>query len=80
MELDKEELEATRNRKCEYCEKRATNKKIPDVDNDENEEARVIFLGRPFLKVELDGTDSDGYKTADFFQINYCPMCGRKLV
>ena len=32
------------------------------------------------IYVELDGEDSDGYKTVDFFKINYCPMCGRKLV
>lgn len=75
MDLDFEELEATRNKRCEYCEKRATNKRIQDVDNDENEEARVVFLDRPYLKVELDGEDCDGYKTADFFEINYCPMC-----
>ena len=79
MELDKEELEATRKRKCEYCYKKL-NKKIQDVDNDKEDEAKVIFLDRPYLKVELDGTDSDGYKTVDFFEINYCPMCGRKLV
>lgn len=24
--------------------------------------------------------DNDGYKPSQFFQINYCPMCGRKLV
>lgn len=23
--------------------------------------------------------DNDGYKPSQFFQINYCPMCGRKL-
>ena len=31
------------------------------------------------LYVEIEGQDSDGYKPSQFFQINYCPMCGRKL-
>lgn len=32
------------------------------------------------LYVEIEGQDNDGYKPSQFFQINYCPMCGRKLV
>lgn len=31
------------------------------------------------LYVEIEGQDNDGYKPSQFFQINYCPMCGRKL-
>lgn len=82
MDLDDQELEATkkmREKKCEYCSKKI-NKKINDVDNDEEDEARVVFLDASYLKVELNGEDADGYKTSDFFEINYCPMCGRKLV
>ena len=30
--------------------------------------------------VEIEGQDNDGYKPSQFFKINYCPMCGRKLV
>mgnify|MGYP006864526284 CR=1 FL=1 len=31
------------------------------------------------LYVEIEGQDNDGYKPSQFFQINYCPMCGREL-
>ena len=31
------------------------------------------------LYVEIEGQDNDGYKPSQFFQISYCPMCGRKL-
>lgn len=81
MELDDQELEATkknREKRCEYCSKKI-NKKINDVDNDEEDEARVVFLDVPYLKVELNGEDVDGYKTSDFFKIKYCPMCGKEL-
>ena len=65
---------------CEYCNKRASNKKIEDIDNDEQDFAQVvIFLDNAKLYIELDAEDSDGYKASDFFDINYCPMCGKKL-
>lgn len=66
---------------CKYCEKKANNKKIEDVDNDKEDGMYVAVLGdRPTLIVELDAIDNDGYKAEDYFQINFCPMCGRKLV
>jgi hypothetical protein len=66
---------------CKYCEKRVNNKKITDIDNDKEDWLEVILQGYSgnMIYVELDGTDNDGYKTCDFFKINYCPMCGRKL-
>lgn len=78
MELDNEELEVTkkmREKKCEFCKNRF-NKKIQDVDEHEEDEARIVFLDVPYLKVELNGKEKDGYdKPSDFFKINYCPMC-----
>jgi len=65
---------------CKYCNKRASNKKIEDIDNDEQDFAQVvIFPDSAKLYVELDAEDNDGYKAGDFFDIKYCPMCGRKL-
>ena len=64
---------------CEYCNKRVNNKKIKDVDNDKEDGIHITFLDKPYLNVELEATDKDGYKAEDFFRINYCPMCGRKL-
>lgn len=64
---------------CEYCGKRASNKPIKDVDDDTEDKITVVFLRSPMLNVELDAEDADGYKASDFFEINYCPMCGRKL-
>ena len=67
---------------CEYCKKIINNKKIRDIDKDKKEWLEIIYqpAHKFMIYVELDGEDSDGYKTADFFKINYCPMCGRKLV
>lgn len=66
---------------CEYCNKIIQNKKIKDIDNDKEDWLEIIFqkVHGSMIYVELDGKDSDGYKTADFFEINYCPMCGRRL-
>jgi len=66
---------------CEYCDKRINNKKIKDIDNDKEDCLEIIYQEAHgnMIYVELDGQDNDGYKTADFFKINYCPMCGRKL-
>lgn len=64
---------------CEYCSKKIRNDKICDIDNDELDKAEIIFLREPYLNVELDATDNDGYKANEFFRIYYCPMCGRKL-
>ena len=83
MDCDDEELKATKNKrnKCEFCHKIATNKKQTCIDK--GNQFYRIFLPpnqQPLLNVELDGKDIDGYRTSGFFKINYCPMCGRKLV
>ena len=66
---------------CEYCGKRINNKKIKDIDNDIEDWLEVIYqeVHGSMIYVELNGEDSDGYKTADFFEINYCPMCRKKV-
>ena len=60
---------------CEYCGRKASNKPIADVDNDEEDKITIRFLREPMLNIELNATDEDGYKAEDFFIINYCPMC-----
>ncbi len=67
---------------CEYCEKIINNKRILDIDNDKETYIEIDWQ-KAFgymLYVEIEGQDNDGYKPSQFFQINYCPMCGRKLV
>ena len=65
---------------CEYCNKKVRNKIIKDIDNDNEDKLQIVFLHNLYwLDVELEGEDPDGYKPEDFFKINYCPMCGRKL-
>ncbi len=67
---------------CEYCEKIINNKKILDIDNEEETHIEINWqkkLGY-MLYVEIEGQDNDGYKPSQFFKINYCLMCGRKLV
>ena len=66
------------NNMCEYCNKKANNKKLKDIDNDKEDFGQVVFLREPNLYIELDATDSDGYKACDFFEINFCPMCRTK--
>lgn len=68
---------------CEYCKKTINNKRILDIDNEEETHIEIINQEKSLgymLYVEIDGQDSDGYKPSQFFQINYCPMCGRKLI
>ena len=64
---------------CEYCNAKVRNKKIQDIDNDKEDGLYIVFLPEPFANVELNAIDEDGYKASEFFKINYCPMCGRKL-
>ena len=68
---------------CEYCKKIINNKRILDIDNEEETHMEIINQKKSWgymLYVEIEGQDNDGYKPSQFFQINYCPMCGRKLV
>lgn len=68
---------------CKYCGKIINNKKILDIDNEEETHIEIINQKKSWgymLYVEIEGQDNDGYKPSQFFQINYCPMCGRKLV
>ena len=39
---------------CEYCNKKVRNKKIQDIDNDEEDGMFIVFLDEPYLNVELD--------------------------
>lgn len=64
---------------CKYCKKKVNNKIIRDIDNDKEDKVMIVFLPKPMLNIELDAIDDDGYKASDFFIINYCPMCGRRL-
>lgn len=67
---------------CEYCEKIINNKKILDIDNETETHIEIIKQEKSWghmLYVEIEGKDNDGYKPSQFFQISYCPMCGRKL-
>ncbi len=46
----------------------------------DNHKADSIEIANDYmLHVELDAVDEDGFKAYDYFYINYCPMCGRKL-
>lgn len=66
---------------CEYCNKRADNKKQINIDNEYEEFYRVFLPPKqqPLLCVQLNAEDEDGYTATGYFNINYCPMCGRKL-
>lgn len=74
-----DELIGEENRVCEYCNKKVRNKKFQDIDNDKEDSMSIVFLDRVYLEVELDAIDEDGYKALDYFEINYCPKCGKKV-
>lgn len=66
---------------CKYCNKRADNKVQYNIDDEKVEFYRVFLPPKqqPLLYVELNAEDEDGYKASSYFEINYCPKCGRKL-
>lgn len=65
---------------CSYCCNRTLNKKIPNVDIDKDVFAKVIRAsGENWLQVQFNLKDEDGYQAVHFFNIKYCPRCGRKL-
>lgn len=72
-DLDDEEVEATRNNgkeKCEFCEKE---KRIEEIKNDN---IYCTIYGR-FLRIQ---GKIFSINFGRVLKINYCPMCGRKLV
>ena len=68
---------------CEYCNKKVNNKQITDIDNNKEDfvELRQVMMEELTytLYVELEGEDIDGYKPFDYFRINYCPMCRKRV-
>lgn len=66
---------------CEYCNKRADNKKQINIDNEYEEFYRVFLPPKqqPLLCVQLNAEDEDGYTATGYFKINYCPMCRQKV-
>lgn len=71
---------------CEYCKRTINNKPIKCIDeNIDKSKITLIkdnYLGYIIL-AEIDNLAEDNTNIpaiADqFFKINYCPMCGRKL-
>ena len=58
---------------CEYCGKIINNKKILDIDNEEETHMEIINQKKSWgymLYVEIEGQDNDGYKYRGFI-FNY---------
>lgn len=75
MELDDQELEATkkmREKKCKYCDCENI-KKLEEIKKDN---IFCTIYGR-FLRIQGKVFAINFGRT---LKINYCPMCGRKLV
>ena len=72
MELDEQELEATkknREKKCKFCQElKVKQKRYFDI--------RIVDGN--FLGVGNECSEGCGYDW-EVYKINYCPMCGRKL-
>ena len=59
-----------------------TNEEISTFNtNDFYEGVSIIekYWNQNYGTFDIEGKDNDGYKPSQFFQISYCPMCGRKL-
>ena len=71
---------------CEYCDKKIKNKSITCIDEDVDKSKLTLIKNNYFgytILAEIDNLADDNSNTPDivdqFFKINYCPMCGRKL-
>ena len=58
---------------CEYCEGKKKFEDIKDIDIFE-----VGILNGKELEVLIDFGNSDAFYN-EYFKINYCPMCGRRV-
>lgn len=71
---------------CEYCNKKINNKPIVCIDEKTDKSklslVKTNWTGYTIL-AEIDNLADDTRNTPDiasqFFQILFCPMCGRKL-
>lgn len=71
---------------CEYCDKRINNKPIKCIDEDIDKSKLTLIkingIGYTIF-AEIDNIADDNSNIPDiadqYFEINYCPMCGRKL-
>ena len=79
MELDEDELQATRNRKCKCCE---------EIEFWKNQKSDIVEY-KLFAKLSQYGWKIGERKikgnqistiTTRAFDLKFCPMCGRKLV
>ena len=71
---------------CEYCNKIINNKAIKCIDATTDNSKLTILEDKYFgytILAEIDNLADDSSNIPDvadqFFKINYCPMCGRKL-
>lgn len=58
---------------CEYCEGKRKFEDIKDIDTFE-----VSILNEGELEIYIDFGNRDAFYN-EYFKINYCPMCGKKL-
>ena len=73
MELDKEELEATRNRKCEYCQEEKPLITIERLSNSFDYEKYNTFIWQNELITVSE--EEQCLDVDEKCKINYCPMC-----
>lgn len=71
---------------CQYCNKNINNKPILCIDR-KTDKSKLTLVKTGWTEytilAEIDNLADDTSNIPDiasqFFQINYCPMCGRKL-
>lgn len=73
-------------KECDYCKKPIKNNPIlcidETTDNSRLEIYKASYYGYSIHAIIDNSDDSNCYpkEPSQYFPINYCPMCGRKLV
>lgn len=72
---------------CEYCDKKIKNKSISCIDEDVDKSKLTLIKNNYFgytILAEIDNLADNSSNTPDiadqFFKINYCPMCRKKII
>lgn len=59
---------------CKYCKGNKNYNSVPIINN------KFIGIQLKYGEMDISHLDENGYSEHSFTSINYCPMCGRKLL
>lgn len=65
---------------CLYCNDDFPNKSILHIDDPENYSTELVDVYVIDRKLKIEAVDNYFFYLDEKVKINYCPMCGRKLI